>query len=158
MSTRSEGRKSKFVRHENKWMKSQDHFNCFTNLIKVELDDELNLVNERWKNWTKSRLVEAGLTLFDLRGRSSGRFFGEPILIFESRDGPLPYHKFGHGDMVIISRARPWGEKVIEGVVMDTNKKRIRIIVTEKPSDLKKGGWRLDRGANRVAHDRMHGV
>ncbi|MGB1588782.1 MAG: AAA domain-containing protein [Candidatus Poseidoniaceae archaeon] len=156
MSTRSEGRKSKFVRHENKWMKSQDHFNCFTNLIKVELDDELNLVNERWKNWTKSRLVEAGLTLFDLRGRSSGRFFGDPILIFESRDGPLPYHKFGHGDMVIISRARPWGEKVIEGVVMDTNKKRIRIIVTEKPSDLKKGGWRLDRGANRVAHDRMH--
>ena len=156
MSTRSEGRKSKLVQHEKKWLKSQDHFNCFTNLIKVELDDELNLVNERWKNWTKSRLVEAGLTLFDLRGRSSGRFFGDPILIFESRDGPLPYHKFGHGDMVIISRARPWGEKIIEGVVMDTNKKRIRIIVTEKPSDLKKGGWRLDRGANRVAHDRMH--
>jgi len=156
MSTRSEGRKSKLVQHEKKWLKSQDHFNCFTNLIKVELDDELNLVNDRWKNWTKSRLVEAGLTLFDLRGRSSGRFFGDPILIFESRDGPLPYHKFGHGDMVIISRARPWGEKIIEGVVMDTNKKRIRIIVTEKPSDLKKGGWRLDRGANRVAHDRMH--
>ena len=156
MSTRSEGRKSKLVQHEKKWLKSQDHFNCFTNLIKVELDDELNFVNDRWKNWTKSRLVEAGLTLFDLRGRSSGRFFGDPILIFESRDGPLPYHKFGHGDMVIISRARPWGEKIIEGVVMDTNKKRIRIIVTEKPSDLKKGGWRLDRGANRVAHDRMH--
>ena len=58
--------------------------------------------------------------------------------------------------MVIISRARPWGEKVIEGVVLDRNNRRIRIVAKEKPGDLRKGGWRLDRGANRVAHDRMH--
>ena len=156
MSTRSTGSARKMTPHEKKWIKSQDHFNCFTNLIKIELDDELNMVNERWKTWSKQRLVEAGITLFDLRGRSSGRFFGDPILVFESRDGRLPYHKFGHGDMVIISRARPWGEKVVEGVVLDTNRNRIRVIVSEKPGDIRKGGWRLDRGANRVAHDRMH--
>ena len=156
MSTRPTGNSRKMTPHEKKWIKSQDHFNCFTNLIKIELDDELNMVNERWKTWSKQRLVEAGITLFDLRGRSSGRFFGDPILVFESREGRLPYHKFGHGDMVIISRARPWGEKVVEGVVLDTNRNRIRVIVAEKPGDIRKGGWRLDRGANRVAHDRMH--
>ena len=156
MSTRSNSNSKKNIQHEKKWMKSQDHFNCFTNLIKIELDDELGLVNERWKTWTKQRLVEAGLTLFDLKARASGRFFGDPILVFEARDGVLPYHKFGHGDMVIISRARPWSEKIVEGLVLDTNKKRIRIIVSEKPGDIRKGGWRLDKGANRVAHDRMH--
>ena len=102
-------------------------------------------------------MVGAGLALFDLAGRSSGQFFGEPILVFELRGGgSLPFHRFGHGDMVIISRARPWGEKVIEGVVLDRNNSRIRVVTKDKPSDLRKGGWRLDRGANRVAHDRMH--
>ncbi len=157
MNTRSNSKGTPSVAHENKWRKSQDHFQCFTNLIGIELEDELNQVQERWKNWSKQKMVSAGLALFDLVGRTSGRFFGEPILVFESRGGgSLPFHRFGHGDMVIISRARPWGEKVVEGVVLDRTNRRIRIVTKEKPSDLRKGGWRLDRGANRVAHDRMH--
>lgn len=157
MSTRSTGQSNSKTPHENKWRKSQDHFDCFTNLIGIELEDELNQVQERWKNWSKQKMIGAGLALFDLVGRTSGRFFGEPILVFEARGGgPMPFHRFGHGDMVIISRARPWGEKVIEGVVLDRSNSRIRIVTKDKPSDLRKGGWRLDRGANRVAHDRMH--
>ena len=157
MSTRSNGKRARNVAHEAKWRKSQDHFECFTNLIGVELEDELNQVEERWKNWSKQKMLSAGLALFDLVGRTSGRFFGDPILVFEARGGgALPFHRFGHGDMVIISRARPWGEKVIEGVVLDRNNRRIRVVAKDKPGDLRKGGWRLDRGANRVAHDRMH--
>ena len=157
MSTRSTGQSNSKTPHETKWRKSQDHFDCFTNLIGIELEDELNQVQDRWKNWSKQKMIGAGLALFDLVGRTSGRFFGEPILVFEARGGgPLPFHRFGHGDMVIISRARPWGEKVIEGVVLDRSNSRIRIVSKDKPSDLRKGGWRLDRGANRVAHDRMH--
>jgi len=156
MNTRPGAKKGKSVAHEAKWRKSQDHFECFTNLIATELEDELNQVEDRWKNWTKKKMLSAGLALFDLVARTSGRFFGDPILVFEARGGPLPFHRFGHGDMVIISRARPWGEKVIEGVVLDRNKSRIRVVAKEKPSDLRKGGWRLDKGANRVAHDRMH--
>ena len=157
MSTRSNGKRPTNVAHEAKWRKSQDHFECFTNLIGIELEDELNQVEERWKNWSKKKMLSAGLALFDLVGRTSGRFFGDPIIVFEARGGgALPFHRFGHGDMVIISRARPWGEKVIEGVVLDRNNRRIRIVAKDKPGDLRKGGWRLDRGANRVAHDRMH--
>ena len=31
------------------WKRGQDHFNRFTKLIKIELDDETSLVEERWK-------------------------------------------------------------------------------------------------------------
>jgi len=138
------------------WQRGQDHFSLFSKLIKQELDDETAMVEERWKKWTKQRLVAAGLTLFDLTGRPQGRFFGEYIITFESRTGGrMPQHRFGNGDIVLISRTRPWGEKILEGVVLDRGPTRIRVVVAERPSDLRKGNWRLDRGANRVAHDRM---
>lgn len=140
-----------------KWQRGQDHFSRFTKLIRRELDDETAMVEERWKKWSKQRLLAAGLALFDLTGRTQGRFFGDPILVFENKSrSRLPIHRFGHGDIVLLSRARPWGEKVVEGIVLDRGPTRIRIVVSDKPSDIKKGTWRLDRGANRVAHDRMH--
>ena len=43
-----------------------------------------------------------------------------------------------------------------EGIVLDRGPTRIRVVVNEKPKDLKKGRWRIDKGANRIAHDRMH--
>ena len=141
----------------DRWRRSQDHFNRFTALIRQELDDETKQVEERWKTWTKQRLLLAGLALFDLSARAQGRFFGEDIIVFEAQDGGrLPEHRFSPGDIVLISRSRPWGEKVVEGVVLDRGPTRIRIVVGERPRDVRKGGWRLDRGANRVAHDRMH--
>lgn len=141
----------------DRWRRSQDHFVRMTDLIRQELDDETEAVEERWKTWSKQRLLLAGLALFELRGRTQGRFFGEDIVVFEASDGGrLPEHRFGHGDIVLISRSRPWGEKVVEGVVLDRGPTRIRVVVGERPRDLRKGGWRIDRGANRVAHDRMH--
>jgi hypothetical protein len=141
----------------DRWRRSQDHFTTMTELIKQELDDETQLVEERWKTWSKQRLLAAGVSLFDLKARTQGRFFGEDIVVFEAQDrGRLPDHRFSHGDIVLISRSRPWGEKVVEGVVLDRGPTRLRVVVGERPRDVRKGGWRLDRGANRVAHDRMH--
>lgn len=141
----------------DRWRRSQDHFTVMTDLIKQELDDETQLVEERWKTWSKQRLLMSGVSLFDLKARIQGRFFGEDIVVFEAQDGGrLPEHRFSHGDIVLISRSRPWGEKVVEGVVLDRGPTRLRVVVSERPRDVRKGGWRLDRGANRVAHDRMH--
>ncbi|MEC8788807.1 MAG: hypothetical protein VXX17_01945, partial [Candidatus Thermoplasmatota archaeon] len=53
LDTRPSGNRTIKTPHEAKWKKSQDHFECFTNLISVELDDELSQVQERWKNWSK---------------------------------------------------------------------------------------------------------
>ncbi|MEC7723856.1 MAG: hypothetical protein VYB36_08075, partial [Candidatus Thermoplasmatota archaeon] len=103
-----------------RWDRGQDHLERFTNLLGQELEDELSTVEERWRHWSKSRLVDAGLTLYDLKARPRGRLFGDPILVFEARDGGrLPVHRFAHGDMVILSRTRPWGEKTVEGLVLD---------------------------------------
>ena len=96
------------------------------------------------------------MTLYDLKARPRGRLFGDPILVFEARDGGrLPVHRFSHGDMVILSRTRPWGEKTVEGLVLDRGPTRVRVVVGERPKGVRDGVWRLDRGANRVAHDRM---
>ena len=141
----------------DRWTRSQDHFTRFTDLIKQELDDETQLVEERWTTWTKGRLAASGLALFDLSGRARGRFFGDDVLVFEARDGGrMPEHRFTPGDIVLISRSKPWTEKVVEGVVLDRGPTRLRVVVKDRPKDLRKGTWRLDRGANRVAHDRMH--
>lgn len=139
-----------------KWVRQQDHHKTYSNLIHWELDDELAELQERWKEWSHKRMIEAGLALFNLAGRPNGHMFGDPIISFTAKTGgELPWHNFGHGDIVVISRARPWDEKVTEGVVLDRNKRRVRVVVAERPDGIRKGMWRLDRGANRVAHDRM---
>ena len=60
-----------------RWRRSQDHFNRFTALIKQELDDETQLVEERWKTWTKQRLLLAGVfvVFWPLKQRICGRVF-----------------------------------------------------------------------------------
>ena len=68
------------------WRRSRDHFTRLTELIRQELDDETQLVEERWKTWSKQRLLLAGVSLFDLK-RPQGRFFGEDIIVFEAQDG-----------------------------------------------------------------------
>ncbi|MEL0313109.1 MAG: hypothetical protein VXA43_06940, partial [Candidatus Poseidoniales archaeon] len=56
----------------DRWRRSQDHFSTMTDLIKQELDDETQLVEERWKSWSKQRLLMAGVSLFDLKARIQG--------------------------------------------------------------------------------------
>jgi len=135
--------------------RSQDHFEKFNNLIEWELEDEMVAVEERLKKWGRDRLVENGITLFDLEGRNDGWLFGERIVKLFTRGESLPHHRFRHGDIVILSRNNPLKEKVIEGTVLSRSRKFIRIVVTQQPQKIRSETWRLDRGANRVAHDRM---
>ena len=115
------------------------------------------MVEDRLKKWPKSKLQNHGVALFDLNCRSQGRIYGDPILVFDSSNRqPLPEHNFSHGDIVIISRGNPLDHSAIEGIVLDKRRNRLRIVVSEKPKGLKKGSWRLDKGANRVAFDRMN--
>lgn len=139
------------------WRRSQDHLKLFSTLIRWELDDEMEMMQDRWKTWTNKRLAAAGVSLFNLNGRMNGRFFGDPVVAFtsDSEDG-LPWHGFSHGDIVILSRSSPTEKDAMEGTVLDRNRKRIRVVMNDKPDGLRKGRWRLDKSANRVAHDRMH--
>ncbi len=138
--------------------RSQDHFERFTRLIAWELEDEMLAVEERLQKWNRNRLVENGITLFDLEGRNDGWLFGERIVKLFTRGEALPHHRFRHGDIVTLSRKNPLKEKTIEGTVLSRSRKFIRIVVNEQPAKIRQDTWRLDRGANRIAHDRMVGA
>ena len=135
--------------------RSQDHFERFNRLIDWELEDEMIAVEERLRKWGRDRLVENGITLFDLEGRNDGWLFGERVIKLFTRGEALPHHRFRHGDIVTLSRHNPLKEKVIEGTVLSRSRKFIRVVVNEQPAKIRSDTWRLDRGANRVAHDRM---
>ena len=135
--------------------RSQDHFERFTRLIAWELEDEMLAVEERLQKWNRNRLVENGITLFDLEGRNDGWLFGERVVKLFTKGEALPHHRFRHGDIVTLSRKNPLKEKTIEGTVLSRSRKFIRIVVNEQPTKIRQDTWRLDRGANRIAHDRM---
>ena len=135
--------------------RSQDHFERFNRFIGWELEDEMSAVEERLRKWGRDRLVENGITLFDLEGRNDGWLFGERVVKLFTQGEALPHHRFRHGDIVMLSRKNPLKEKVVEGTVLSRSRKFIRIVVNEQPQKIRSDTWRLDRGANRVAHDRM---
>lgn len=138
------------------WRRGQDHFHHFSKLLEQELEQETKTVQERWSKWSHHRLQASGLALIGMKGRPNGTLFGDYILTFEKPDRQhIGQHRFTHGDIVVLSRTKPIGEKTIEGIVLERGPTRIKIVVAQRPKDLKKGTWRLDRGANRVAHDRM---
>ena len=138
------------------WRRGQDHFRHFTSLLEDgiggrDIDDSRALVIV-----VASSIQASGLALLGLKGRTNGTLFGEDILLFEHPERQhLGQHRFTHGDIVVISRSKPIGEKTIEGIVLERGPTRLRVVVSQRPKDLRKGTWRLDRGANRVAHDRM---
>jgi len=140
----------------DRFPRSQDHHELFHKLIDWELEDEMEQVEERLKKWPKTRLAENGLALFDLRARNDGWLFGERVVKLTSdKAGGLPHHRFSQGDIVTMCRKDPLHEKVCEGVVFSRARKHLRVVVSEQPERVRDGTWRLDRGANRVAHDRM---
>ena len=136
--------------------RSQDHHEAYLPLIQWELDDELDATDERLRNWSRAKLAAHGLALFDLRARPDGWLFGQRIVKLEL-DGRanMGQHRFRQGDIVMLSRGDPIGEKPIEAIVSDRSRNRIRIVLPELPSGVRSGYWRIDRAANKVAFDRM---
>ena len=139
-----------------RFTRSQDHHEVYLPLIQWELDDELDATDERLRNWSRAKLAAHGLALFDLRARPDGWLFGQRIVKLEL-DGraDMGQHRFRQGDIVMLSRGDPIGEKPIEAIVSDRSRNRIRIVMPELPSGVRSGYWRIDRAANKVAFDRM---
>ena len=139
-----------------RFTRSQDHHEAYLPLIQWELDDELDATDERLRNWSRAKLAAHGLALFDLRARPDGWLFGQRIIKLEL-DGraDMGQHRFRQGDIVMLSRGDPIGEKTIEAIVSDRSRNRIRIVLPELPSGIRSGYWRIDRAANKVAFDRM---
>ena len=139
-----------------RFTRSQDHHEAYLPLIQWELEDELDATDERLRNWSRTKLAAHGLALFDLRARPDGWLFGQRIVKLElDGRGDLGQHRFRQGDIVMLSRGDPIGEKTIEAIVSNRSRNRIRIVLPELPSGVRSGYWRMDRAANKVAFDRM---
>ena len=150
---RAKGRAEKSA---TRYSRSQDHLDHFSQLVRWELEDEMAQVEQRLKEWPKRKLASHGLALFDLHARTDGWMFGDRILrLTAPRGEPMPTHRFGQGDIVTLCRGNPLKESVTEGIMLSRHRRHLRIVVGETPEKLRSGVWRLDRGANRVAHDRM---
>ena len=100
--------------------------------------------------------------------------FNETIVSFTIPSGyELPYNRFVQGDIVLLSRE---SEKLVlvrkpmiffymasgvdflqdvEGMVLGKSLYALRVLMSNPPMDILERRWRLDKGANRVAFDRM---
>ena len=139
-----------------RFTRSQDHHEAFMQLIQWELDDELDATEERLRTWSRAKLASHGLALFDIKAKPDGWLFGQRIVRLELEGrAPFGQHRFRQGDIVMLSRGDPLGEKPVEAIVSNRTRNRIRIVLPELPQDLRRGFWRMDRAANKVAFDRM---
>ncbi|MBI87702.1 MAG: hypothetical protein CMB67_01555 [Euryarchaeota archaeon] len=140
----------------SRFNRSQDHHEAYLRLIRWELDDELEMTEERLRNWSEKRLRANGIALFGLIAKTDGWLFGKRIVKLRAGSGiGLGSHRFRQGDIVMLSRNSPLTEKPVEGIVSDRSRNHIRIVIPDPPKGLRKGNWRMDRGANRIAFDRM---
>jgi regulator of nonsense transcripts 1 len=94
--------------------------------------------------------------LFDLIGKNDGWLFGQRVIKFTNRRKKnLGIHRFRQGDIVLVSRRDPLKETPLEGTIYSTTRNSIKIVFLETPKDIRKDTWRIDKGANRIAYDRM---
>ena len=136
--------------------RSQDHHELYLKLIRWELDDEMQNVLQKLQNWPKKRLIENGISLFDLIGKNDGWLFGQRIIKFTNRrKKDLGAHRFRQGDIILLSRKDPLKETAIEGTIYSTSRNSIKIVFSDIPKNIRKDTWRIDKGANRIAYDRM---
>jgi len=131
------------------------YINRFAPLVQAELNEEQQQVEERLRQWPLGRLRAEGLVLLGLSGSKRGNYFGKTILVMrEDRGGELPFHRFGSGDLVTLSRNNPLTERCTEAIVLDKSRFEVRVVVDRLPPGLSSGTWRVDRGVNLVAYQR----
>ena len=140
----------------SRFKRSQDHHEAYLRLIRLELEDELAMTEKRLKDWPEKKLEANGIALFGLVAKTDGWLFGQRIIKLRPKSGgSFGSHRFRQGDIVMLSRSNPLKEKPIEAIVSDRSRGVIRVVLPEAPSGIRGGTWRMDRGANRVAFDRM---
>ena len=56
----------------SRFKRSQDHHEAYLSLIRWELDDELEMTEERLRNWSDKKLEAHGIALFGLNAKTDG--------------------------------------------------------------------------------------
>lgn len=142
---------------------SLTYFARFHNLIRSEYQFERQIVQDRLKTWSSSRLRAEGFVLFDMYPSARGALFQDKVFRFKVKDGaPLPFHRFSVGDSVRLSESKtgdPLSESSVDGVVLDRGNRFLDVCVKEMEGygpdvDIRKT-YRMDNFVNRISYDRM---
>jgi len=122
-------------------------------LVDIEWQEEKDTIQQRLTQWSLERLVDEGLTIADLQAEVCGVFSGMLQVSFKSvGGGPIPPHEFQIGDHVIVNDGRPLASRQKAQVVSSTTW-TITCCMRSPPNG--KGPWRLDRGPNETAYQRV---
>ncbi|CAM6126000.1 unnamed protein product [Calypogeia fissa] len=155
------GTRQRGAKQEQRRLQLDSYRSRFTRALEAELTEEMVTMKDRIKTWSKKRLQDEGLALFDLSVRPDGQLYKDTVLRFYNSQGNgfLPtYHEFSHGDVVAISRRNPLesDDSAVEGVVMERARRFLRVVVPSRQAgDIdQRLKWRLDLSANRVAYER----
>jgi regulator of nonsense transcripts 1 len=132
--------------------------NC--SLVREEYQFEKAQIELRLKKWPKERLRAEGYALFSLVGLPKGNLFQDKVFRFQfPRNGPLPFHRFGVGDVVRVSLsgANPLDEGAVDGVLLDRRRRHVDICFKASAAEQLRidKTYRLDNFVNRITYDRM---
>jgi hypothetical protein len=136
------------------------YFARFHNLIRNEFQFEKQLIEERLRTWSVSRLRTEGFALFDMAPSSKGNLFQDKVIRFQNAyNAKLPNHQFNSGDSIKISvkGTDPLNSEGVDGIVLERASKYIDVCIKASAAaalDLNRY-YRLDNYVNRVSYDRM---
>lgn len=144
------------------------HRERFAKALKCELEEEMELSEQRLNTWTLDRLIQEGYAVLGMRAKYEGVLQRDALvrLTIPLANGPensplgqeLPYHRFTTGDMVALSEGTVHeASGGITGVVALRSMFFLTVAVHEDdlPRLIEDGTrWRVDLTANTVAHDR----
>jgi hypothetical protein len=101
-------------------------------------------IESRITSWDRKKLEREGMAIFDLKAQVKGFLFNDALIVFRPNQGnEMPFHKFAHGDMVMMSCTI--GEKavVLDGIVADKSKTTLTVSSGSNIHGLKlgEGAW-----------------
>ncbi|KAJ3025657.1 Tripartite DNA replication factor [Rhizophlyctis rosea] len=135
-----------------------EYIDKWKDLVAQELKEEERLVKERLELWSLPRLQSEGIVLTDLRCITAGVFFGKRVLKFFRYDQRmLPFHKFGY-DMSVAYATTCFVRNPVLYLGAEISGANDITVTCEGqlPEDLTQGTWRVDKGSNTIAYDRMN--
>ena len=134
----------------------EKYISKFQNFINKEYEEEKKQLTEQLTNYSKERLIEEGMTLFDLKGKFDGHFFSNIIVKFtEMNHSKLSNHHFNSGDSISLSIKNPLKDQLLTGTVIGFNQKSIRILLNIENWTYNSILFRIDKSINQTTLNKM---
>eukprot|EP01080_Neovahlkampfia_damariscottae_P001754 gene1754-523_t len=129
----------------------ETYISNFQTFINLEYEEEKRQLDEQLTSYSNQRLIDEGMTLFNLKGTTDGHFFSNMIIKFSHFNfDKLPNHHFNSGDMISLSINHPMKDKLFNGTILNFNQKSIRVLLNIEHWSHKSTLFRIDKSMNQT--------